>query len=67
MYRFQNCCSSGPATFGQDETGSAVATEQGAMTALAPAARRDGFPWPMLFGVSVLAGLTINYLTRRRG
>jgi hypothetical protein len=69
MYRFGNCCSTGPATFGQDETGSEVAVEQGAATALGPMApRRDHeLPWAKLFGVSVLAGLTINYLTRRRG
>jgi hypothetical protein len=67
MYRLRGCCSSGPATFGQDETGSEVAAEQGAMTALGPAARDHDVPWAKLFGVSVLAGLTINYLTRRKG
>jgi len=37
------------------------------MTALGPAARDHDVPWAKLFGVSVLAGLTINYLTRRKG
>jgi len=29
--------------------------------------RDHGFPWAKLFGVSVLAGLTINYLVKRKG
>jgi hypothetical protein len=66
------CCSGGPvglSGFGQDETGSEVATEAGATTAaLGPMARQNHeFPWAKLFGVSVLAGLTINYLVKRRG
>jgi len=65
------CCSSGPAAlsrFGQDETGSEVATEAGATTAaVGPMVRDHGFPWAKLFGVSVLAGLTINYLVKRKG
>jgi hypothetical protein len=66
------CCSGGPvglSGFGQDETGSEVATEAGATTAaLGPMARSNHeFSWMALFGVSVLAGLTINYLVKRRG
>jgi len=69
---YSGCCSSGPATFGQDESGSEfvvdVASEQGAMTAFGPAAdRHHELPWAKLFGVSVLAGLTIHWLTRRKG
>jgi len=68
MAVYTSCCSSGPATFGQDETGSAIATEAGAMTALGPMARQNHeLPWAKLFGVSVLAGLTINWLVKRKG
>ena len=65
MYRL-GCCSSGPAagSFGQEP----VAVEQGAMTALGPMAPRENheLPWAKLFTVSVLAGLTINWLTKKR-
>ena len=68
MYRL-GCCSSGPATFGQDETASDLSAEQGGMTAMGPAAvphHGGEVPWAKLFGVSVLAGLTIHYLTQRK-
>jgi hypothetical protein len=66
---YQSACCNGPTTFGQDETGSEIATEVGATTAaLGPMARSNHrFPWMALFGVSVLAGLTINYLVKRKG
>ena len=65
MYRM-GCCRTGPAGFGQSE----VAAEQGGMTTLeSPAVGPPGmtspdFPWGKLFGVSVLAGLTISWLTK---
>ena len=66
MYRM-GCCSTGPAagSFGQEES---LAAEQGAMTALGPMAPRENheLPWAKLFTVSVLAGLTINWLTKKR-
>ena len=65
MYRM-GCCSTGPAagSFGQDE----LAAEQGGMTAFGPAAPRQDheLPWAKLFTVSVLAGLTINWLTKHK-
>ena len=60
MYRTGGC-RTGPAGVGQ--------AEQGEMTTLEPPATAPGlaspdFPWGKLFGVSVLAGLTISWLTK---